>query len=242
MDAVSVVSHLKLLASNPRNRDAIVKDKSCLAGLILFLGHQDAAVIEGALQTFCYLCENTDYCETLRSELGMIASLESLINRCDVNYHIRQRAQTVYRALAPSVAMHTPEQRCRKSKTPFFFSSCNKRAKTVTLHIHGLDLERKSLCEEALLKVKGVISFTFQITRRRCMVRVQPELATEVLLPASSMNIPVQKNQCLPEYLPEEESPQKDLEKALAQPASKEPSNGSWINAAASFLSKTFYW
>ncbi|XP_068087736.1 armadillo repeat-containing protein 1-like isoform X3 [Hyperolius riggenbachi] len=228
MDAVSVVSHLKLLASNPRNRDAIVKDKSCLAGLILFLGHQDAAVIEGALQTFCYLCENTDYCETLRSELGMIASLESLINRCDVNYHIRQRAQTVYRALAPSVAMHTPEQRCRKSKTPFFFSSCNKRAKTVTLHIHGLDLCLTSaIAETKVLKAQQVIT---------------TESGNEVLLPASSMNIPVQKNQCLPEYLPEEESPQKDLEKALAQPASKEPSNGSWINAAASFLSKTFYW
>lgn len=57
-----------------------------------------------------------------------------------------------------------------------------------------------------------------------------------------SESIPVEKNSCLPDYLPEEESPQKDVEKALARPAPKEENSGSWFNAAANFLSKTFYW
>ncbi|XP_073483431.1 armadillo repeat-containing protein 1-like [Aquarana catesbeiana] len=268
MDAVSVVSHLKSLAAEPRNRAGIVSDKSCLAGLILLLSHQDGAVVEGAVQTIRYLCENTNHCEIMRCELGMMVSLENIINRGDVDNHIKLLAQTVYMLLSASVQMYTPEQKIYKSKPQFFITSSNKRAKTITLHIHGLDnLDRKSLCEEALLKVKGVISFTFQIALRRCTVRVKPELATECLtsaiaetkvlkaqqviknesgnevyLPMPNESIPVEKNSCLPDYLPEEESPQKDVEKALARPASKEENSGSWFNAAANFLSKTFYW
>ncbi|CAI9619182.1 unnamed protein product, partial [Staurois parvus] len=87
--------------------------------------------------------------------------------------------------LSASVQMYTPEQKSCKSNPQFFITSSNKRAKTITLHIHGLDdLDRKSMCEEALLKVKGVISFTFQIALRRCTVRVKPELATECLTSA----------------------------------------------------------
>ena len=45
-----------------------------------------------------------------------------------------------------------------------FLGITNKHAKTVVLHIDGLDdTSRRNLCEEALLKIKGVISFTFQI-------------------------------------------------------------------------------
>lgn len=50
MDAVCVVAHLRSLAAEPRNRAAIVNDKSCLAGLILLVGHKDVAVVEGAVQ------------------------------------------------------------------------------------------------------------------------------------------------------------------------------------------------
>lgn len=36
------------------------------------------------------------------------------------------------------------------------------------------------MCEEALLKVKGVISFTFQMALKRCTVRIRADLSTEV--------------------------------------------------------------
>lgn len=39
---------------------------------------------------------------------------------------------------------------------------------------------RRSLCEEALLKVRGVISFTFQMGVKRCIVRVRSDLKAEV--------------------------------------------------------------
>ncbi|KAG9493465.1 armadillo repeat-containing protein 1-like [Eleutherodactylus coqui] len=266
MDAKSVVTHLRNLASDPQNRFSIVRDRSCLAGLILFLSHQDLHVVEAALQTIHYLSENPNHCEVMRRELGMMASLENIKNS-DFSNRIKLLAQRIYMSLNEPFPLHTPEAK-NKQNLQFFISSANKTAKTVTLHIHGLDdLERKSLCEEALLKVKGVISFTFQLAIRRCTVRVKPDLATECLtsaiaktkvlkvqqvlnnecgkevyVPLPSMNNQVEESQYLPEYLPEEESPQKDTDKALARTASKDETRGSWLNTAASFLSKTFYW
>ncbi|MEE6475765.1 hypothetical protein FKM82_010854 [Ascaphus truei] len=246
MGAVSVVTHLRDLASDPQNRASIVRDKSCIAGLILFLSHQDTRVIESALKTIHYLCENPTHCEIMKNELGMMVSLENIRNRCGIGDDIKLLAQSVHSLLNTPILLHnayTPEPTARKNRPQFFLASSNKRAKTITLHIHGLDnVEKKNLCEDVLLKVKGVISITFQVAMRRCTVRVKSDLATEVDAPLPNMNSPMEKNSYLPDYLPEEESPQKDMEKALTQTGSKDETHGSWINAAANFLTKTFYW
>lgn len=42
--------------------------------------------------------------------------------------------------------------------------------------------DKRGVCEEALLKVKGVISFTFQMAMKRCTVRVRADVPTEVNL------------------------------------------------------------
>ncbi|NP_001037973.2 novel protin similar to armadillo repeat containing 1 (Armc1) [Xenopus tropicalis] len=268
MNAVSVVTHLRDLASDPLNRTSIVRDKSCLAGLILFLSHQDDYVVESALKALIYLCEDPAHCGIIRNELGMMESLENLKNRYDIDDEVKQLGRRIQILLNPPAHMHTPETNGKKNKPCFFATSCNKRAKTVTLYIHGLcDAEKKHLCEEALLKVKGVISFTFQIAMQRCTVRVKPDLETECLasaiaetrvlraqqvirsesgneiyVPLHEMNVTVEKNLCLPDYLPEEVSPQKDLDKAVIPTGSKNDCQGSWINAATNFLSKTFFW
>ncbi|XP_078712164.1 armadillo repeat-containing protein 1-like [Lampetra fluviatilis] len=66
-----------------------------------------------------------------------------------------------------------------------FLGSTNKRARTVTLHIEGLtDVERRARCEEVLLTVRGVISFTFQMHAQRCIVRMRADLKPECLATA----------------------------------------------------------
>ncbi|KAM4692767.1 armadillo repeat-containing protein 1-like isoform 1-T2 [Discoglossus pictus] len=268
MDAVPVVMHLRNLATDPQNRASIVTDKSCLAGLILFLSHQDTRVVQSSLETIHLLCGNPAHCEIMKNELGMMVSLENIMNSCDLSEKLQQLAQKIYISLSPPAHMCTPETNSRKNKPQFFITSSNKRAKTITFHIHGLDnVEMKALCEEALLKVKGVISFTFQLAIRRCTVRVKPDLATECLasaiaetkvlrpqqviktesgkemyVPLTKMHIASENNLHLPDYLPEEESPPKELEKAITRTGSKDDSRGSWINTAATFLTKTFYW
>lgn len=50
MDALSVVSQLRDLASEPQNREVIVQDQGCLPGLVLFLDHQNPDVLLATLQ------------------------------------------------------------------------------------------------------------------------------------------------------------------------------------------------
>lgn len=50
MDALSVVTQLRDLASEPQNRDVIVQDQGCLPGLVLFLDHQNTDVLFATLQ------------------------------------------------------------------------------------------------------------------------------------------------------------------------------------------------
>ncbi|XP_026174459.1 armadillo repeat containing 1, like [Mastacembelus armatus] len=270
MDALSVVSQLRDLASEPQNREVIVQDQGCLPGLVLFLDHKDPEVIFATLQTLRYLAELSPNIPTMRNELGMMVSLENLIHREELSVDITALAQEVFGILNahvnPVLRTHEGE---RRKKPQFFINSSNKKSKSVTLHIQGLDsTDQRGLCEEALLKVRGVISFTFQMASKRCTVRIRSDLPTEslasaiaatkvlsaqqvvkndtgeeVLIPLNTSGVKVQQNSTLPEYLPEEEeSPEREVDRAISRTTAKQDSSGSWLNAAASFLSKTFYW
>ncbi|CAL8393887.1 unnamed protein product [Arctogadus glacialis] len=268
-DALSVVGQLRDLASEPQNREAIVQDQGCLPGLVLFLDVQDEDVLFAALQTLRYLAEQPRNIPIMSNELGMMVSLENLTERACLSGEVLSLAKEVHGILSAPV-IRTPERERRK-KPQFFINATNKKAKSVTLHIQGLDsTDQRGLCEEALLKVKGVISFTFQMATKRCTVRIRSDLTTEslasaiaetkvlsakqvvkneageeILLALKPSGVEVQQNSVLPDYLPEEEeeeSPEKDLGRAVSRPAAQQDGSGSWINAAASFLSKNFYW
>uniref|UniRef100_A0A4W5L0V8 Armadillo repeat-containing protein 1 n=1 Tax=Hucho hucho TaxID=62062 RepID=A0A4W5L0V8_9TELE len=81
MDALSVVTQLRDLASEPQNREAIVQDQGCLPGLVLFLDHQDQQVLFATLQTMRYLAECSLNITTMKNELGMMVSLVTLMER-----------------------------------------------------------------------------------------------------------------------------------------------------------------
>nr|XP_040016559.1 armadillo repeat containing 1, like [Gasterosteus aculeatus aculeatus] len=266
MDALSVVSQLRDLASEPQNREVIVQDQGCLPGLVLFLDHQNPDVLLATLQTLRYLAELTPNISTMANELGMMVSLENLIGRDSLSVDITSLAKELFDILSAPVP-RVPERQSRK-KTQFFINSAQKKAKSVTLHIHGLDsTDQRGLCEEALLKVKGVISFTFQMASKRCTVRIRSDLPTEslasaiaatkvlsaqqvvkneagveVFIPLNPSEVEVQQNLALPDYLPEEESPKREVDRAISRTTAKEDSSGSWLGSAASFLTKTFYW
>ncbi|KAM8832037.1 armadillo repeat containing 1, like [Spinachia spinachia] len=266
MDALSVVSQLRDLASEPQNREVIVQDQGCLPGLVLFLDHQNPDVLIATVQTLRYLAELTPNISTMANELGMMVSLENLIGRDSLSVDITSLAKELFDILSAPVP-RIPERQSRK-KTQFFINSAQKKAKSVTLHIHGLDsTDQRGLCEEALLTVKGVISFTFQMASKRCTVRIRSDLPTEslasaiaatkvlsaqqvvkneagveVFIPLNPSEVEVQQNLALPDYLPEEESPEREVDRAISRTTAKADSSGSWLGSAASFLTKTFYW
>lgn len=105
LDALAVVKQLRDLAADPMNRRAIVQDQGCLPGLILFLDHTNPQVVYSALLvssaliqvssaweylhhvTGCsfkairYLAECRVNREKLQGELGMMLSLQSVVQK-----------------------------------------------------------------------------------------------------------------------------------------------------------------
>ncbi|TRZ19381.1 hypothetical protein HGM15179_007709 [Zosterops borbonicus] len=245
-DALSVVNQLRDLAADPLNRRAIVQDQGCLPGLILFLDHPNPQVVHSALLALRYLAECRVNREKMKSELGMMLSLQNVIQKTTTPGETKLLASEVYDILQSSNMSdmdNVNEMNYRRRKAQFFLGSTNKRAKTVVLHIDGLDdSSRRNLCEEALLKIKGVISFTFQMAVQRCVVRIRSDLKAEalataiastkvmkaqqvvksesgeeMLVPFQDTPVEVEQNTDLPEYLPEDESPTKEQDKAVSR-------------------------
>ncbi|MEQ2161586.1 hypothetical protein GOODEAATRI_010978, partial [Goodea atripinnis] len=101
---------------------------------------------------------------------------------------------------------------------------------------------RRSLCEEALLKIRGVISFTFQMAVKRCVVRIRSDLKAELMLPfQEDSSVLVEENTDIPDYLPEDESPSQEQDKAVTRVGSVTDGLG-WLSTAANFLTRSFYW
>lgn len=270
-DALAVVNQLRDLAADPMNRRAIVQDQGCLPGLILFLDHPNPQVVYSALLAIRYLAECRANREKLKGELGMMLSLQNVVQKSTTPGETKLLASEIYELLqASSDGESAPAEEAVSSrrKAQFFLGSSNKRAKTVILQIDGLDDSgRRSLCEEALLKIRGVISFTFQMTVKRCIVRIRSDLKAEalasaiastqvmkaqqvvkgengeeVLIPlAVDGSVEVEQNLDLPDYLPEDESPSQEPDKAVSRVGSGQEGT-TWLGAAANFLSRSFYW
>ncbi|XP_070775041.1 armadillo repeat-containing protein 1-like [Enoplosus armatus] len=270
-DALVVVNQLRDLAADPMNRRAFVQDQGCVPGLILFLDHPNPQVVYSALLAIRYLAECRANREKLKGELGMMLSLQNVVQKSTTPGETKLLASEIYELLqASSSAESEPAEEALSSrrKAQFFLGSSNKRAKTVILHIDGLDdSSRRSLCEEALLKIRGVISFTFQMTVKRCIVRIRSDLKAEalasaiastqvmkaqqvvkgengdeVLIPlAEDGSVEVEQNVDLPDYLPEDESPSQEPDKAVSRVGSGQDGT-SWLGAATNFLSRSFYW
>ncbi|XP_052451347.1 armadillo repeat-containing protein 1 isoform X2 [Carassius gibelio] len=184
-DALAVVNQLRDLAADPLNRRAIVEDQGCLSGLILFFDHPNPQVVYSALLAVRYLAECRANREKMKDELGMMLSLQNVMQKATSPGETKLLASEIYEILQNSSSTEAEQAEaaasCRR-KAQFFLGGTNKRAKTVVLQIDGLDdSARRSLCEEALLKIKGVISFTFQMAVKRCVVRIRSDLKAEAL-------------------------------------------------------------
>lgn len=270
-DALAVVNQLRDLASDPMNRRAIIQDQGCLPGLILFLDHPSPQVVYSALLALRYLSECRANREKLKAELGMMLSLQNVVQKSTTPGETKLLASEIYELLqtcsSPESESEPRDPPSARRKAQFFLGASNKRAKTVVLHIDGLDDSSRGLCEDVLLRIRGVISFTFQTEMKRCIVRIRSDLKTEVLASAiastqvmkaqqvvkgedghevlvafpEDSSVEVEQNRDLPEYLPEDESPSLDPDRAVTRVGSGE-GGASWLGAAANFLSRSFYW
>ena len=69
-----------------------------------------------------------------------------------------------------------------QAQNSFFVGVANKKAKTFFIQHSGIkDDSTRTLVEEALLSVRGVISFTFELNAGRVSVRARNELSVETI-------------------------------------------------------------
>lgn len=64
----------------------------------------------------------------------------------------------------------------------------------------------------------------------------------QMLVPFQDTPVEVEQNTELPDYLPEDESPTKEQDKAVSRVGSHPEGGASWLSTAANFLSRSFYW
>ncbi|XP_078317419.1 armadillo repeat-containing protein 1-like [Crassostrea virginica] len=118
-----------------------------------------------------------------------------------------------------------------------------------------------------ILQVKGVISVTFDMIKKRCFLRVKPDMKPETIAHAvaKSMTMTAQQvvkdeygaetlvpfganpqdidkeNTTLPDYLPEDPDSPKADSRSVAR-VKKDDKKSGWLSSAASFLTNSFYW
>ncbi|XP_072045782.1 armadillo repeat-containing protein 1-like [Amphiura filiformis] len=276
MDVCQVVRQLKTLASDAGNRETIVKDQGCLPGLVLFLDNDNDEVVHLALETLKLLSECAANRPVMRDELGMVVSLEAIINRS----HYNSRAQKLAKDLHHTLTSHPLKESQRnrtKGKTPS--KACKgtrqyqiggkRKGKNIILQIEGFtDKSCRKACEDELLQIKGVFSFTFDVHKKRFNLRTKLELQPEVLVAAIANTKTMtaeqivkneygeevvlsfganpaaanKENDSLPDYLPEDASPIKGLDKAMTIHGKEQDEGRGWLRSAATFISTSFYW
>ncbi|XP_067930026.1 armadillo repeat-containing protein 1-like [Watersipora subatra] len=275
------LDQLRRAIKDPVKKKLIAKDETIIGGLVLILSNTDMKVVIEALQLLMSLSAPVENRQFLRESLGMLDQLHILAKDSNPLDHIRElSSQLISRLHSEEPVQHAQQLKTRNYNSNTTSSlkstkSFNKpflnagRFKTITLHIDGLhDKSDMEICRARLLTVKGVVSITFDLAKHRSIIRVRPELSSQVLATAiheSNTMIARQvvrsetgeealidlheavsddkENTTLPAYLSDNDSPVKIDDRAIKRFGAKEEEGGAgWLGAAASFLAKSFYW
>ncbi|XP_013414406.1 armadillo repeat-containing protein 1 [Lingula anatina] len=269
---VSTVLACKKIAADPLTRTRLLQDSASVGFLVLVLSNNDPSFRKAALETLILLSDTAKHRAYLSRFLGMEDQVVMLLE--SDNNEIQTLAKQLHKLLyeeshALKDSKNTRSQSCRKEtmkkKGGFFIAQ--GRSKTVVLQIKGLkDKTDMEICRSHLLEVKGVISITFDMVKKRAILRTKVDMSEEVLARAIAKSDtmsaeqvvkgpdgeefisfgagaaapPDKENLDLPQYLPDEDSPAKDSH-SLARLGQANKAKG-WLSAAASYISNTFYW
>ncbi|GFS11647.1 armadillo repeat-containing protein 1-like [Elysia marginata] len=188
MVTTDAIAAMKAMASDPKKRVALAKDTTCIGGLVIVLSNPDAAVVKEALQTFLLLCECSESRRVLKDHVGMMDQLEKLAQRPENKDDLSQLAASLKaKLMLSSEAPKAPLRDCsnissRRNSTAKNQSLQGHKVKTVVLLLRGYqDKSDRDLCARLLLKVTGVISITFDLSKLRCIVRTKPDVKAEAL-------------------------------------------------------------
>lgn len=280
--SLSIVKELRRLAENPSHRDYILRND--VNSILIFVDpdeHNPEVVIEAvkALECLAEEASKNNYTRrSMRNTVGLIESMKKIEERegyppdCKASamsiQHFLNTDRTPVTSPGDSVLTRAVPHTQKRTKESVRFLGGNTKAKVVTLQIDGLiDQDRRQMCVDELIRVKGVVSLTFNMKLKRCFVRARTELAAEVLgnavkatkvMEASQvvktedggeLIVPLQKadeDEEVPDYLDEDagDSPSKDDHAVARQNAGKGGSGfgNTWFGSIVNAVNKNLYW
>jgi len=291
--SLSIAKELRRLAETPAHRDYLLRND--VNSILIFVDPDEhhVEVVTEAIKALQCLAEEAnkskDSRQQMRGTLGLMDMMKTIETREGYSIECKASSMEIQRLLsepkesipfqATAAAYNSPGGVLNRtglrpptaSKESVRFLGGNKKAKIITLQIKGLeDQERRQLCIDHLVKVKGVISLTFNMSLQRCTVRARAELSPEALgiavydtkvmeashvmkdedgnetiLPMSGKNHDDSIDDGkLPDYLDEDvESPSKS-EFAVARPNSVQGGGfgASWFGNIVNAVNKNLYW
>ncbi|KAI6650483.1 Armadillo repeat-containing protein 1 [Oopsacas minuta] len=257
----NLVRRYKQLARDTSNRIRMVKDNSCVAALILFLDDEDTIVVQTSLETLSLLAQNPTNKKVMKSQEKLVFSLENIVLSHISDHETQVMAQQVLDSINFCARASL---RRRSSYGGGSFISQNSRARTVVLQITSLDETNKALVEKQLLEMKGIISFTFNMSQQRCKVRIVESITGKELCRYLYRNLSLYAQQVvkneegeillsyihdscdatgkdLPDYIPEDDMTHPIISgKAVAR--MDDESQPNFWGRLGTFISNTLYW
>jgi len=185
-----VIVKLHGLATDPENREYIVKDKTCLQAVVTFLNPQNGItnseqeeVINLSLETLQLLCESPQ----ARQQLAAFPEIKSVLNRVMLDFtvpgNLKQKAGNIYALLQPHFdspngnaplrdTTNTAQQNQRTGLCFFQDRTTTSTTKSITHtyvvnNLHNTKVE----LEAHLVRMSGVVSFFCDVSQRTIVIR-----------------------------------------------------------------------
>lgn len=180
--ALELVRKFRNLAEVEENRVFIVKDHACLPLVINHLHNSDTEVVVTALECINFLSMSSDNRSAMKKEPNLVQIVTSL--KTHKSQNISKLATSILDnlQLVKSIrsSPRTPLSDRSNASTPSTGGSNKKVPHAVTIYFSDLhNEESRKVLSQALLDIKGVISFLIDMYSQKAVIRT--------LLPASSL-------------------------------------------------------
>ncbi|XP_018652662.1 hypothetical protein Smp_069760 [Schistosoma mansoni] len=188
MCGIEALEEVKKLAEDDSKYVALINDKTTLHGLVLLLSNKNNTIVSSVLETLKIISGRPGGNDTLQSLLGLNEQLNELIKSTESGGSVA--AQSISRSAEELLALLNCSNRQgppRPIKTNPEKSHRTFRPKNVVLQLRGItDEDDIEIVCAKLLKIRGVVSITFQFQKHRVIVCTVPSLDPECLIHAVS--------------------------------------------------------
>eukprot|EP00009_Paramoeba_aestuarina_P004327 CAMPEP_0201511974 /NCGR_PEP_ID=MMETSP0161_2-20130828/4331_1 /ASSEMBLY_ACC=CAM_ASM_000251 /TAXON_ID=180227 /ORGANISM="Neoparamoeba aestuarina, Strain SoJaBio B1-5/56/2" /LENGTH=251 /DNA_ID=CAMNT_0047907663 /DNA_START=119 /DNA_END=874 /DNA_ORIENTATION=+ len=187
--ALQIANSLKQLSSQEENRDAILESQTHASALVLFLTDKDERVRDAAISALYNLSESSHLRQQLVGVNGLVAGVKKMMIN-DASEAVRSTALDTYRNLQDTIAAAS------SSSSSAAVSASPSTSTEEVIYLDGLICEEERvIVEQALLSIKGVISFQIDVPGERATVRAKIPFS-EIIKVLST------KTNCLPSLAP----------------------------------------